>query len=250
MATKKSEPAGFTPVFLKFIGPMASLTRGKNRFEKDKIYKVLDENTMYDLLETERFIQVRDPTKPQPKPSGGVRIHSARPSPFEEKDEELPPERGDLSQEDLRRGGDSAQRQPEEPAAEKTIYTYKREGSDEEIRTTDIQEVLSPGNTLISTEKEPAAGVEGDVDEIVEEHQDPADQYPRLPASQFTSKKEAIKWAEDNLGAQLDKNKSIVWLNNEIVRLHGEKYGRPDEAEEVDDDTREENTKVDAVVVA
>jgi hypothetical protein len=231
--------------FLKFVGPMSTLTRGKMKFVKDSIYKVLSEEQFYELLDLGYFHQVRDPSKHQEIKRSNVRIHTKRPS---EDDTENPgSERGDLSQDDLRQGGDSAQRE-QAPASDVTVYVYKKEGSDDELQTTDMKEVLQPGNTLIRTEDARQPGpVEA---EKVEEQRSPEDDYPRLPSQQFTSKALAVAWAKQNLGVELDKNKSITWLNKEIVKLHGEKYARPEESEEVEDDTRDENTKTEAITVA
>jgi hypothetical protein len=226
-------------MFLKFIGPMATLSRGKLKFEKDKIYKFLDDEKAFDALDTGRFQQVRDPTQAPKRGErrGGVRINSRS-------------ERGDFSQDDLRRGGDRAQRPPREA---ETLYIYKEEGSDEEHATTDPDEVLQEGRTFVRKDTkavEPEKGVEGEVDEI-EEQREPEDDHPRLPASQFTSKREAAEWAKKNLGVDLDTKKSIVSLNNTIVEIYTKKFGKKDDPDEVDDDgTREENTKVEAVTVA
>jgi hypothetical protein len=232
--------------FLKFIGPMNTLTRGKMKFVKDSIYKVLDEEKFFELLGSGRFQQVRDPSKHPEVRKSNVRIHTKRPS--EDDTDNEGAERGDLSQDDLRRGGDSAQRRPETvPPA--TTYVYKKEGSEEELQTTDMKEVLQPGNTLIRTEDARQNAEDIEAQEIKEERPPEAD-YPRLPSQQFTSKKEAAAWAVKNLGVQLDTSKSVVWLNKEIVRLHGEKYPQPEEGEAEEDDTRDENTTVEAIPVA
>ena len=178
-------------VFLKFTGPMRTLSRGKMKFEKGRIYKVLDLDVADDLLDTGRFQETHDPSKPPPerrRRSGGVRIRQQK---------EDQSERGDLSQKDLKEGGGS----------------QVTEGTVEQVR-------------------------------------EPEDDRPKLPAQGFTSKKEAAKWAQENLGLKLDTSKAITTLNKQIVQAYGEKFSAQNSADDFDDDTREENTTVDAVVVA
>lgn len=186
------------PVFVKFTGPMATLTQGKMKFIKDRIYKVLDPEKALDMIETGRFQQTRDPSKPAPA-RRGVRIRQER--------QEPKAERGDLSPADLRNGGE---KNPRPSAAG------------------------------------PVEGIEGEVETV----KTAEDGYPRLPSQPFTSKVEAVKWARENIGVELDKSRSITELNRRVIEEHGKKYGAQQAAEDIDDDTRDENTKVEAVTVA
>jgi hypothetical protein len=102
--------------FLKFIGPMASYTRGKVRFDKNQIYKILNDDFADDLLRTGRFRETDDPSqKKQPQRAaarqaaareserrGGVRINRERAAKQDKA------ERGDMSVEDLKSGGGHA----------------------------------------------------------------------------------------------------------------------------------------------
>jgi hypothetical protein len=182
--------------FLKFIGPMVTLSQGKNKFEKGKIYLVQDEDRAMDMIETGRFQQTRDPrskkTEEEPVRRGGVRIQRSEPK-FEKPPETAGFERGDISTADLQNGGAQA--------------------------------------------------------DAVHEAPNPEDDHPRLPAEPFTSKRECIEWAKTNLDLELDKSRSVTELNRKIVEAYGIKFKQPD-AEELDDDTRDENTKVDAIIVA
>lgn len=184
-------------MFLKFIGPMRTLHQGKMKFEKDRIYKVLDHERALDMIDTGRFQQTRDPAAPADKgPRRGVRINTRH---EDQAPPENRPERGDLSQADLDRGG-----------------------SIDDRLVAEVSEAKAPG-----------------------------DDHIRLPASQFTSKKDAVEWAELHLGVKLDRNRSITELNNRVVEEYGRKFGARDDAEHLDeDDTREENTTIEAIVVA
>lgn len=192
-------------MFLKFIGPMATLTQGKNKFIREHIYKVFDKERGLDMIDTGRFQQTRDPSVLAEKnaPRRGVRINTKRETREEAEAAGRPPEglsseRGDMSQADLTRAGSADHREAEE----------------------------------------------------VQEAHTPRDDHPRLPSGAFTSKKGAIAWADKNLGLTLDRNRSITELNRLVVEAYGRKFGAADGAEELDeDDTRDENTQVGAVVV-
>jgi hypothetical protein len=72
-----------------------------------------------------------------------------------------------------------------------------------------------------------------------------------LPAQSFVSKKVAAEWALKNLDLTLDKKRSLTELNRLIVEEYGKKFGAKDNAEQVEDEeTREENTKIEAIQVA
>lgn len=197
-------------MFLKFIGPMRTLTQRGVRFEKGKVYKVIDEDRAFDMIESGRFQQVRDPSEKKAAPAegrkyGGVRINRQR----ERRDTDMDmSERGDLSRDDLLNLSEKAEAEGEKSEA--------------------------------AEEQGPA------VAEVKEQD----DNRPKLPATQFTSKNGAVKWAKDNLGLDLDKHRSLSELNRTIVTEYGKRYAPPPSAEDDDDGTREENTKVDAVVVA
>ena len=238
-------------MFLKFVGPMASLTIGKTRFEKDRIYKFLNEDQAFDMIETGRFRQTRDPSQgadERPRRQGKVRIRSRS----DEEPTGGQSERGDLSLNDLKSGGGYAGDTGSRDSGE-TFYVYKVEGSDEEHHTTDMNELLKSGHIFVRKEEpQPRQkdGAEGEVPEVAEAKA-PEDDTPKLPAQPFTSKRSAAEWAQKNLGVKLDTKKSIVALNNQIVEEHAKKFGKPDSADELDDDdVREENTDLEAVTVA
>lgn len=202
--------------FLKFIGPMRTLTQRGTKFEKDKIYRVDDEERAFDMIETGRFQEVRDPTKKgkaddKAARRRGVNIRSAR---ERQDDEDVNSERGDLSQADLHN------RQEDDAEGDE-------DGEDGERQP-------------LPDEKLTAIGEEG--------LNDP--NRPKLPAQSFTSKNGAVKWAKDNLDIDLDKSRSLSELNRVIATEYGKKFAPPKTDDEDDDDTRDENTTVDPIVVA
>jgi hypothetical protein len=86
-------------MFLKFVGPMASLTKGRFKFEKGKIYRVDDEDMALDMIESTRFQQVRDPSAGRaPARKGGVQVTVKKPKADDGPDMS---ERGDMSRDDL-----------------------------------------------------------------------------------------------------------------------------------------------------
>lgn len=117
--------------FLKFTGPMRTLTQRGVKFEKGKIYRVDDEERALDMIESGRFQQVRDPTKKKgetekPTRRGGVQITRNR----ERTDDADMSERGDLSRADLHTEGDADDKQ-DKPASEKPVQV-KEDGSEDD----------------------------------------------------------------------------------------------------------------------
>jgi hypothetical protein len=181
--------------FLKFIGPMSTLSRGRMKFEKDKTYKIIDNDDLCeDLLDTGRFRETGDPSRPKQRMRRSLHIQTGQ------RRTEPPaaaPERGDLSLDDLKKGG----------SADPTASEAK-----------------------------------------VEEVKDPDEPTVKLPSSPFTSKKAAKDWAKQNLDVDLDASRSLPELNRTIATAYGEKFGKKEEPDELDnDDVREENTVVEVV---
>lgn len=212
-------------MFLEFVGPMRTLTKGRMKFEKGKIYRVDDDDIGMDMIETTRFKQVRDPTKKREaapeRRRGGVQINrTPRPEAREEQSE-----RGDMSRADLTNLSENRKQEGEQ--GEKPLFedaeTDEIDTGSESSQSSEIREVREDGDE---------------------------DNRPKLPATSFTSKGAIVKWAKDNLDLDLDKGRSLSELNRVLATEYGKRYAPPETGADEDDDTRDENTKVQAIVVA
>lgn len=197
-------------MFLKFIGPIQSLFRGNDRFHIGKIYQVNNPEKAEELKALKWFEEVSDPRRT---------AEAAEPV--------LTPPSAPKEDEVKKTGGVKITAAPKEVG----------DATQDEGRG-DI------GADFVKTGVPPLQPVEA-VKEIVSEE----DSRPRLPASAFTSKKAAIAWAKEHLGEDLDVNRALGTLNNDIATAYGRKFNRGTVEDDNDDDTRDENTKVEAVIV-